>query len=154
GGDERLGLARFGTFVDVEHGVVHHLVDLGLDEHRLLPTVTGRPDPTLLGGGGGRGRERLGGSGHRGRLQRLVGAGAFVGFAALAGKLCHAGRAGGLFAAIELATATVVRGGPGSRCDLPFRLRRRLIEQPQRQGGRRRRLARSWLQTQRRALLV
>src|SRR5215813_8730103 len=50
GGDEGVGFALFCAFVDVEHGVIHHLVDDRTNNERLLPAVARGPHPALLAG--------------------------------------------------------------------------------------------------------
>src|SRR5215475_3392403 len=48
GSDEGVGLALLGAFIDVEHGVIDHLVDDRADDECLLPAVACRPDAALL----------------------------------------------------------------------------------------------------------
>src|SRR5215468_10980070 len=83
GSDKGVGLALLGALIDVEHGVIDHLVDDRADDECLLPAVACRPDAALLASRRSWGGldKRLGGAASRGHFElrllgrRLVGGG-------------------------------------------------------------------------------
>src|SRR5262245_3329068 len=135
GRDERLGLARFGALVHVEHGVVDDFITLRPDDHGLLAAVARRPDAALLARRCGR-RGRFGGPSRGGRLQRLVGVAALLGFAGC-GELCR--EWAGWPATCDVSTAAIVGCRGSARRRILAALPARLIEETEWRGARRRR---------------